>query len=321
VADIGDALHAIIFRGDLPASPLGFGTEFEGITAKSGALVVPIGVFDSGIGGLTIHRALTERLPLADFVYLADQAHVPYGSRSGGEIVQLTRTGCTQLFREDCDLVVLACNTASAVALRELQQNWLPSVRRTLGRAVNVLGIIVPTIEVATGRPWNLQAAPLGASGNPVVLGIFATQATARSGVYEIEIAKRRSDLLVVTEPCPGLAPLIEQGTGKRELFRVIEKHVASMIYRTGRAPDRVILGSTHYQVIAGLFRRALPATTELIQQPRATADALESYLVRHPEFRTGTRGERTFLTTGRAGVQNNLIEGYWGGPLLFEAI
>src|SRR5215472_12607247 len=100
-----------------------------------------IGVFDSGIGGLSVHHALVRRLPHADFVYLADQANTPYGGRPGEEIVVLTRAGC--------ELVILACNTAAAVALRRLQQTWLPGYRRQLGRPVNVLGIIVPTIEAA----------------------------------------------------------------------------------------------------------------------------------------------------------------------------
>jgi glutamate racemase len=281
---------------------------------------MPIGVFDSGIGGLTIHRALINRLPAADFVYLADQAHMPYGTRTGEEIVRLTRTGCERLFHEGCDLVVLACNTASAVALRRLQQTWLPDVRQMLGRAVNVLGIIVPTIEVATGRPWDPPHALIyNTSGSQEVLGIFATQATARSRVYEIEVAKRRRDLSVVTEACPGLAALIEQGSGAQELSHVIEKHVGAMVGRIGRLPDKVILGSTHYEVVADLFRRALSDTTELIQQPRATADALEAYLARHREFRPGTKGLRRFLTTGRPGIQHAWVKTYWGQSLSFE--
>src|ERR1700677_3443308 len=114
-----------------------------------------IGVFDSGIGGLTVHHALVRRLPAADFIYLADQANTPYGGRPGEEIVDLTRAGCERLFAEGANLVVLACNTAAAVALRRLQQTWLPDYRRHLGRPVNILGIIVPTIEAATGVAWN----------------------------------------------------------------------------------------------------------------------------------------------------------------------
>src|SRR3954470_7083835 len=106
-----------------------------------------IGVFDSGVGGLSIHRALVDRFPSADFLYLADQANAPYGGKPGEEIVELTKTGCIRLFDKGCDLVVLACNTASAIALRRLQQTWLPAYRKERGRACNVLGIIVPTIE------------------------------------------------------------------------------------------------------------------------------------------------------------------------------
>jgi len=117
-----------------------------------------IGVFDSGVGGLTVHRKLAQRFPRADLVYLADQANAPYGERPGEEIVELTWVGCDRLFDQGCDLVVLACNTASAIALRRLQQTWLPQRRRELGRPVNVLGLIVPTIEAATGLPWEHEA-------------------------------------------------------------------------------------------------------------------------------------------------------------------
>src|SRR3712207_2479840 len=110
-----------------------------------------IGVFDSGVGGLSVHRALVQRLPDADFIYLADQANAPYGGKPGEEVVELTRAGCIRLFEMGASLAVLACNTASAIALRRLQQTWLPGYRAALGRPVNILGIIVPTIEAATG--------------------------------------------------------------------------------------------------------------------------------------------------------------------------
>src|SRR3954471_8378836 len=116
-----------------------------------------IGVFDSGVGGLSVHRALVERLPAADFTYLADQASGSYGGCTGEQIVELTRAGCVRLFEDGASLVVLACNTASAIALRRLQQTWLPGYRKSLGRPVNVLGIIVPTIEAATGLPWEQE--------------------------------------------------------------------------------------------------------------------------------------------------------------------
>src|SRR5215472_16280697 len=192
-----------------------------------------IGLLDSGVGGLTIHRAVNDRSPTADVIYLADQAHMPYGIRSGEDIVELTRAGCRRLFDDGCDLIILACNTASAVALRRLQQAWLPSLRPSLGRAANVLGIVVPTIEVVTGRAWNSHHAPVTRSAQEIV-GIFATQATVRSQVYEIEIAKRRPDVSVVTEACPGLAGLIERGANARELGAVIASHVEAMMSRIG---------------------------------------------------------------------------------------
>src|SRR5688500_13012355 len=144
------------------------------------------GVFDSGIGGLSIHHALVNYFPRADFTYLADQANAPYGERSGEEIVNLTRAGCEHLFGLGASLVVLACNTASALALRRLQQNWLPGYRAGLGRPVNVLGIIVPTVEAATGLAWDAEPPWRNEAAQRVDrLGIFSTPATARSRVYE----------------------------------------------------------------------------------------------------------------------------------------
>ena len=279
-----------------------------------------IGVFDSGVGGLTVHHRLVERFPGADLIYLADQANAPYGGCSGEEIVELTRAGCMRLFDEGCDLVVLACNTAASVALRRLQQTWLPGYRRELGRPVNVLGIVVPTIEAATGLPWEHEAERRGDKVEKLdILGVFSTPATAKSRVYEIEIDKRRQDVAVFSEACPELARMIEANAPRGELAGVTQSHVKALATRIGRAPDRAILGCTHYEIVADLFQAALPPGTPLIRQPDATADALERYFVRHPEFRPGTTAIRRFLTTGEPGAQNSLVETFWGGPLSFE--
>lgn len=279
-----------------------------------------IGVFDSGVGGLSVHRALVQRLPQADFIYLADQANAPYGGRTGEEIVDLTRAGCEQLFELGCDLVVLACNTASAIALRRLQQTWLPGYRKALGRPVNVLGIIVPTIEAATGMPWEHEAERRGDKVEKLdVLAVFCTPATARSRVYEIEIDKRRQDVAVFAEPCPELARMIEKDAGAVELAQAVEAHVAAVTARIGRAPDRAILGCTHYEIIADIFRTALKPGTPLIHQPQATADALEAYVAKHPDYRIGDGAGRRFVTTGEPGTQNMLVETFWGGRLSFE--
>lgn len=280
-----------------------------------------IGVFDSGVGGLTVHRALVERFPSADFVYLADQANAPYGGRPGEEIVDLTRAGCIRLFDEGASLVVLACNTASAIALRRLQQTWLPGYRRETGRALNVLGIIVPTIEAATGLPWEHEAERRGEQVTKVdVLGVFSTPGTASSRVFEIEIDKRKQDLAVFSEPCPNLARMIEDNADHADLATVIAGHVDALRRRIGRHPDRAVLGCTHYEIVADLFRDALPPGTPLIHQPGATAEALGRYMERHPEYIAGGTGLRRFLTTGAPGPQNGLVATFWGEPLAFEA-
>ncbi len=285
-----------------------------------------IGVFDSGVGGLTIHRALVERFPQADFAYLGDQAYAPYGGRPGEEIVALTRAACETLFARGASLIVLACNTASAVALRRLQQTWLPEARRRLGRPVNVLGIIVPTIEAATGLPWAqhyFEPEPERAGDKAEgleVIGVFATPATARSRVYEIEIAKRRDDVAAFCEPCPDLARLIEAGAPREVLAETVAGHVKALTLRIGRKPDRAVLGCTHYEIVADLFAQALPPGTPLIHQPSAVADSLERYLAAHPEYSVGSGGARLFLTTAEPAQTTALVSTFWGAPLRFEA-
>jgi glutamate racemase len=280
-----------------------------------------IGVFDSGVGGLSVHRALVQRLPAADFIYLGDQKNAPYGGKSGEEIVELTRSGCQRLFEAGANLVVLACNTASAIALRRLQQTWIPGYRQQIGRPVNVLGIIVPTIEQATGLPWEHEAERRGEKIEKLdVVGVFSTPATARSRVYEIEIDKRRQDVAVFSEPCPDLARMIETGADPAGLADIVAAHVQKLTLKIGRAPDRAILGCTHYEIVAHLFTRALPPGTPLIHQPTAVADALVRYVARHPEFVLGSSGRRDFLTTASPGKQNGLVASFWGAEVMFLA-
>ncbi len=280
-----------------------------------------IGVFDSGVGGLTVHRELTRRFPARDFIYLADQANAPIGSKTGEEIVDITRNGCERLFQAGASVIVLACNTASAVALRRLQQAWVPEASKRHGRPVNVLGIIVPTIEAATGLPWTYEAERRGDKVEAIdITGVFCTAATAISRVYEIEIDKRREDLAVFSEPCPGLAGLIELGAPVEELTVVIGDHVDALRRRIGRHPDKAILGCTHYEIVAPIFAAALPPGTPLIHQPTAVADALERYFERHPEYGLGESGRRDFITTGKTGPQSDMVSQFWGEPLSFDA-
>ena len=209
-------------------------------------------------------------------------------------------------------------------ALRRLQQTWVPEAARTFGRPVNVLGIIVPTIEAATGLPWTYARETDDRFRDErksavEVLGLFCTQATANSRVYEIEIDKRREDLAVFTEPCPGLAGQIEAGVDEDALRTTVRDHVDALRRRIGRWPDKVILGCTHYGIVAHLFAEALPEGTPVIGQPDAVADALDRYFARHPEYALGDQGRLRVLTTGSPGGQSERIERFWGEPLTFE--
>ncbi len=271
-----------------------------------------IGVFDSGFGGLTVHRALIEALPQRDFIYLGDNLNAPYGTRPPIEVLNLTCAAVERLFREGCTLVVLACNTASVVALRWIQQQWLPVRRSEDGVARNVIGIAVPTIEAATA------GVRTAASG---VIGVFATRRTVDSGVYPLEIRKRRPDLSVLQQACPDLAGSIERGAPRSHLRELVEGAVHQMLAGTAELPQSVILACTHYSLVADLFAAALPAGIRMINQPAAVAEALRSYLVRHPEYDGSSRGARQFISTGYSEQAIPLVERFWGSRVPFERI
>jgi len=277
-----------------------------------------IGVFDSGFGGLTVHRALIEAMPERDFVYLGDNSNAPYGDRPPIDVLTLTCAGLERLFAEGCRLAVLACNTASVVALRWIQQQWLPVRCREDGIARNALGIVVPTIEAATGLSWEEEPAAVEAAKPSSTIAVFATQRTVDTGCYPVEIGKRRPDITVVQQACPGLAGLIEQGAPRDDLRELVEEY-AGELRQTAAAPGRVILGCTHYPLVSDLFAAALPRGVPIIHQPQATARALKSYLGRHPEYDTSNAGRRIFLSTGFSAEALPLIERFWGDRLPFQ--
>jgi len=278
-----------------------------------------IGVFDSGFGGLTVHRALVEALPEQDFVYLGDNRNAPYGARPPIDILNLTCAGIERLFAEGCTLAILACNTASVVALRWIQQQWLPARRTGDSIARNVIGVVIPTIEAATGVGWNQDgvAGPERKHFNTVA--VFATTRTVDSRVYPIEIRKRMPDVDVVQQACPELAGSIEAGAPRDHLRALVERYAGELLARLGTAPDCVILACTHYPLVDDLFAAALPAGVRMIHQPEATARALKTYLERHPEFNGAqVNRRRLFLSTGLSANALPLIEKFWGGEVPF---
>ena len=278
-----------------------------------------IGVFDSGFGGLTVHRALIEALPERDFVYLGDHRNAPYGTRPPIDVLNLTCAGLDRLFGEGCTLVILACNTASVVALRWIQQQWLPARRREDGVPRNAIGIVVPTIEAATGLGWHEDAATAEKAKRSSTIAVFATRRTVETGCYPIEIRKRRPDITVVQQACPELAGLIEQGAPRADIRVLVEQYVGELRQAIDTTPDCVILGCTHYPLVADLFARTLPCGLPIIHQPEATARALKFYLDRHPEYGAGNAGRRMFLSTGFSSEALPLIEKFWGGKLPFR--
>jgi glutamate racemase len=278
-----------------------------------------IGVFDSGFGGLTVHRALIDALPARDFVYLGDNRNAPYGARPPIDVLNLTCAALERLFAEGCTLAIFACNTASVVALRWIQQQWLPARRYEDGVARNAIGIVVPTIEAVTGLAWHEGGTGTQEAKLCSTIAVFATRRTVESGCYPVEIRKRRPDITVVQQACPDLAGSIERGVPRRDLRQLVERYVGELLNSIDTTPDDVILGCTHYPLVADLFAAALPCGVRIIRQPEATARALKFYLDRHPEYDVSHAGRRIFLSTGFSSQALPLIEKFWGDKLPFR--
>jgi glutamate racemase len=244
----------------------------------------PIGVFDSGYGGLTIFQQLVKQLPEYDYIYLGDNARNPYGIRSYDVVYNFTLECVRHLFDMGCNLVILACNTASAKALRTIQQRDLPE----LNGSRRVLGVIRPTTEI------------IGSYSDSGHVGIFATQGTVNSESYPIEIQKFFPEVQIYQEACPMWVPLVENNehnTAGAEYF--IQQHVNRLLER---APliDTILLACTHYPLLAHQIARFLPPYVQLISQGEIVARSLVSYLTKHPEMeaRCTRHGSRKYFTT-----------------------
>ena len=280
-----------------------------------------IGVFDSGVGGLTVLRVLAARFPAFDFRFLGDHAHMPYGDRPADDVVDLTRAGVEHLFGMGCRLVLLGCNTATAVAARTLQTEWLPQSR---WRGHNVLGIVAPTVEAATQTPWAVSSPQYPQKYNTDVIVVFGTTRTITSGVFPEEIRKRCPKVRVIQRACPGLADAIEYRRPEAELDAIVRTAVMSALDEAGHPPHRAILGCTHFPLVEALFQRHLPAFTRVLSQPEVVADSLEDYVARRPHYvaRDATRdGLRSIhlLTTGDPATANAAATVFWPEAPRFE--
>lgn len=278
-----------------------------------------IGVFDSGYGGLTVLAALHARLPRQRFLYLGDNANAPYGTKSGAEIQALTQAGVELLFKAGARVVILACNTATAAAIRPLQQNWLPGAYP--GR--RILGVIAPMIEEIAQTPWHSTAGPDEARRPVETVAVFATQATVESGFYPREIALRAPNIVVTQQACPELAGMIEAGAAEPDLRATVTRHVDALLQGLYKAPDKAVLGCTHFPLVEALFRSALPRETQILSQPARVAAAMVAYLFRHPEMKDFTRDptEPLCLTTGDAEAVSALATRFYGRHLRFQSV
>lgn len=262
----------------------------------------PIGVFDSGYGGLTVLRSLVDTLPGYDFCYLGDSARSPYGNRSFETVYQYTLEAVQWFFQQGCPLVVLACNTASAKALRTIQQNDLP--RMAPDR--RVLGVIRPTTEVIGNYSAHQQ------------VGILATQGTVLSESYPIEIQKFFPSLRVVQEACPMWVPLIENNEQDSEgADYFVKKHLDS-IFQKAPELDVLLLACTHYPLLRKKIEKYLPAGVQVLSQGNLVAASLADYLHRHPEMaeRCAKMGTLRFHTTDNPADFDAHAANFFGAPV-----
>lgn len=276
----------------------------------------PIGVFDSGHGGLTVLRALLRRLPEEHYLYLGDHAAAPYGERTPEEIYRRTQASVELLFALGCRLVVLACNTAAAIALRRLQQGWLAATYPDK----RVLGVLVPMVEALSGRPWSAEEPPPPPHPAARTVALFATPRTVESGAYPEEVGRRAPWVRLEQQACPALAGAIERDLPGPELRHLVRLPVATLLDRLdGRLPDAAVLGCTHYPLVESAFREALPGV-HLLSQPDLAADSLIAYLARRPTYRAGP-GETRFLTTGDPAAVSPRAQRFLGFPVDFLPI
>jgi glutamate racemase len=267
----------------------------------------PIGVFDSGYGGLTVLKELVARLPQYDYIYFGDNARAPYGTRSFETVYQYTLECVQWLFRAGCPLVILACNTASAKALRTIQQKDLSRI----APGKRVLGVIRPTTEV------------VGRFSRTGKIGVLATRGTVLSESYPIEIAKFFPELQVFQQACPLWVPLVENNEHNNpgaDYF--VKEYIDQLLSQSGDI-DTILLACTHYPLLKGKIAQCLPAGSMLVAQGEIVAESLAGYLERHPEMegQCSKNGQLRFFTTDSTEDFDNHASLFYGKALRSEHI
>lgn len=256
-----------------------------------------IGFFDSGVGGLTILDEVHKRLPAYSTVYLGDTAHAPYGTKSHEELVDLTWEGIQKLFHYGAELVIIACNSASASALREIQQNKLPA-----NPSKRVLGIIRPTVEYLAASHYK-------------TITVLSTEATKKSGAYVKEFEHLNPSIVVCSHSAPRFAPLIEAGKiGTDEMKQEIQREIRLM-EKTCSTSEAVLLACTHYPFIKTDIENQLSSPIPVLNQGEIIAQSLENYLAKHGEIETrlDKSGGRRYFTTGDAEIATRIACEYFG--------
>lgn len=259
----------------------------------------PIGVFDSGYGGLTVLKEIINKLPQYDYIYLGDNARAPYGNRSFETVYHYTLQCVNWFFEQGCSLVILACNTASAKALRTIQQNDLPKI----APGKRVLGVIRPTTEI------------IGNFSESGSVGILATNGTVASNSYPVEITKFFPDLKVYQEACPIWVPLVENNEHQGHGADYFVKKNLKNIFEKGNNIDVLLLACTHYPLLNDKIREYLPIGVKLMSQGEIVAESLQDYLDRHPEIETACskNGRRIFYTTDSTEDFDNHANTFFG--------
>jgi len=259
----------------------------------------PIGIFDSGYGGLTVMKEIVRRLPSYDFIYMGDNARAPYGNRSFDTVYRYTLECVKWFFEQGCPLVILACNTASAKALRTIQQNDLEKLKP----ANRVLGVIRPTSEI------------MGNFTKSGSIGILATNGTVQSGSYALEINKFAPDVKVVQEACPMWVPLVENNEyDKQGADYFVRKNIENLMAKDGDI-DTILLACTHYPLLMDKLVKYVPEGIRILSQGEIVAESLAKYLVNHPEMevRCTKKGSRSFYTTDSEEDFNNHAAIFFG--------